>query len=45
MEDEQSDLWAVVYNLYEGWYTREQLDCMNLLEIQELFDLYQDYGK
>ena len=45
MEDERNDLWVVVYNLYEGWYTREQLDCMNLLEIQELFDLYQDYGK
>ena len=45
MEDERNDLWEVVYNLYEGWYTREQLDCMNLLEIQELFDLYQDYGK
>lgn len=42
MDDEQSDLGEVVYNLYKGWYTREQLDCMNILEIQELFDLYQD---
>ena len=42
MEDEQNDLWEVVYNLYKGWYTREQLDCMTILEIQELMDLHGD---
>lgn len=42
MDDENQDLWDVVYYLYEGWYTREQLDCMTLLEIQELIDLYND---
>jgi len=42
MYDENEDLWDVVYNLYQGWYTREQLDCMNLIEIQELIDLHND---
>lgn len=42
MDDENQDLWDVVYHLYQGWYTREQLDCMTLLEIQELIDLYND---
>jgi len=42
MDDEHEDLWDVVYNLYRGWYTREQLDCMNLIEIQELIDLHND---
>jgi hypothetical protein len=42
MEDEQNDLREVVYNLYKGWYTIEQLDCMTILEIQELIDLHSD---
>ena len=42
MEDEQNDLRKVVYNLYKGWYTIEQLDCMTTLEIQELVDLHGD---
>ena len=42
MDDEQIDLYEVVYNLYKGWYTKEQLDCMNIVEIQELIDLYND---
>jgi len=42
MDDEQSDVYEVVYNLYKGWYTKEQLDCMNIVEIQELIDLYND---
>ena len=42
MEDEQNDLREVVYNLYKGWYTIEQLDCMTTFEIQELVDLHGD---
>lgn len=35
--------WDLVYNLYKGKYTREEVDVMTFAEIGELIDLYNDY--
>lgn len=41
--EEINNPWDVVYSLYKGRYTREQVDDMMMCEIQELLDAYNDY--
>lgn len=35
--------WELVYRLYEGKYTKEQVDDMTFTEVGELIDTYYDY--
>ena len=44
MESEkQLSPWDLVYKLYQGKYTREQVDQMTFAEVGELIDIYYDY--
>lgn len=44
MESEkQLNPWELVYRLYKGRYTKEQVDDMTFVEIGELIDIYYDY--
>ncbi len=41
--EEHSSPWELVYRLYEGEYTKEQIDDMTFAEVGELIDIYYDY--
>ena len=40
---DESNPWDLVYNLYKGRYTKEQIDDMTFSEVGELIDMYYDY--
>jgi hypothetical protein len=42
-QDNQVSPWDLVYKLYQGKYTREQVDQMTFAEVGELIDIYHDY--
>ena len=41
--DKQLSPWELVYRLYNGKYTKEQVDDMTFVEVVELIDMYYDY--
>jgi hypothetical protein len=41
--DKQLSPWELVYRLYNGKYTKEQVDDMTFIEVVELIDMYYDY--
>jgi len=41
--EEINNPWDLVYSLYKGKYTKEQIDDLLLSEVQELLDIYNDY--
>ena len=42
-QDNQVNPWDLVYRLYQGKYTKEQVDEMTFAEVGELIDIYYDY--